>query len=120
MRDVQGMPRPDAFRGCEASDPAGDHMDKSPIPYWVAKKNVWPRLGAMALDMYPVPAMSDEAERIFSYTGHIVALRRRSLTNKPMEQLMRMESWLEQGIAQLDRIFWDGSYDRLLKHNSRT
>lgn len=77
-------------------------VDKSPIPYWVAKKNVWPELAAMALDIYSVPAMSDEPERIFSQTGHILAPRRRSLTSKSMEQLMCMKSWLKQGIAHLD------------------
>ncbi|KAL1590775.1 hypothetical protein WHR41_00979, partial [Cladosporium halotolerans] len=65
-------------------------VDKSPIPYWVAKKNVWPQLAAMALDIYSVPAMSDEPERIFSQTGHVLAPRRRSLTSKSMEQLMCM------------------------------
>lgn len=77
-------------------------VDKSPIPYWVAKKNVWPQLAAMALDIYSVPAMSDEPERIFSQTGHVLAPRRRSLTSKSMEQLMCMKSWLKQGVAHLD------------------
>jgi hypothetical protein len=46
--------------------------------------------------------MSDEPERIFSQTGHILAPRRRSLTSKSMEQLMCMKSWLKQGVAHLD------------------
>lgn len=37
-------------------------VDMPPIPYWVAKKSVWPELAAMALDIYSVPAMSDEPE----------------------------------------------------------
>lgn len=77
-------------------------VDMSPIPYWVAKKSVWPELAAMALDIYSVPAMSDEPERIFCQTGHILAPRRRSLTSKSMEQLMCMKSWLKQGVAHLD------------------
>ena len=56
----------------------------------------------MALDIYSAPAMSDEPERIFSQTGHILAPRRRSLTSKSMEQLMCMKSWLKQGVAHLD------------------
>jgi hypothetical protein len=82
----------------DRSLPAG----KSPIPYWVAKKNVWPQLAAMALDIFSVPAMSDEPEQIFSQTGHILAPRRRSLTSKSMEQLMCMRSWLKHGVAHLD------------------
>jgi hypothetical protein len=60
-------------------------VEKSRIPYWVAKKNVWPELAAMVLDVYSVPAMSDEPERIFSQTGHILAPGRRGLTSKSME-----------------------------------
>jgi hypothetical protein len=56
----------------------------------------------MALDIFSVLAMSDEPERIFSQTGHILAPRRRSLTSKSMEQLMCMRSWLKYGVAHLD------------------
>ena len=56
----------------------------------------------MALDIYSVPAMSDEPERIFLQTGHVLAPRRRSLMSKSMEQLMCMKSWLKQGVAHLD------------------
>jgi len=77
-------------------------VDKSRIPYWVAKKNVWPKLAVVALDIYSVLAMSEEPGRIFSQTGHILAPHRRSLTSKSMEQLMCMKSWLKQGIARLD------------------
>jgi hypothetical protein len=76
--------------------------DKLPIPYWIAKKNLWPQLAVMALDIYSVPAIHDEPEWIFSQIGHILAPRRRSLTSKSMEQLMCMKSWLKQGVAHLD------------------
>ena len=77
-------------------------VSKSPIPYWIDKKAVWPQLAAMALDVFSVPAMSDEPERIFSQTGHILSPRRRRLTSKSMQRLMCMKSRLEQGVAHLD------------------
>lgn len=49
-----------------------------------------------------MPAMSDEPERIFSQSGHLLSLRRRRLTSKSMQQLMCMKSWLKQGVAHLD------------------
>jgi hypothetical protein len=76
--------------------------NKSPIPYWIIKKNVWPQLAALGLDIYSESAMSDEPERIFSQTEHILALRCRSLTSKSMEQLVCTKSLLKQGVAHLD------------------
>ena len=77
-------------------------VNKSPISYWIEKKAVWPQLAAMSLDIFSVPAMSDEPERIFSQTGHILSPRRRRLTSKSMQRLMCMKSWMEQGVAHLD------------------
>lgn len=77
-------------------------VSKSPIPYWIDKKLVWPQLASMALDIFSVPAMSDEPERIFSQTGHILSPRRRCLTSKSMQRLMCMKSLLKQGVAHLD------------------
>lgn len=77
-------------------------VNKSPISYWIEKKAVWPQLAAMSLDIFSVLAMSDEPERIFSQTGHILSPRRRRLTSKSMQRLMCMKSWMEQGVAHLD------------------
>jgi hypothetical protein len=77
-------------------------VNESPISYWIDKRTVWPQLAAMALDIYSVPAMSDEPERIFSQSGHLLSPRRRRLTSKSMQQLMCMKSWLKQGVAHLD------------------
>jgi hypothetical protein len=77
-------------------------VNESPISYWIDKRIVWPQLAAMALDIYSVPAMSDEPERIFLQSGHLLSPRRRRLTSKSMQQLMCMKSWLKQGVAHLD------------------
>ena len=43
-----------------------DDSFKCPLTYWTAHKAKWPRLTRMALDIFSIPAMSDELERIFS------------------------------------------------------
>jgi hypothetical protein len=77
-------------------------VNKSPISYWIKKKAVKPQLAAMALYTFSVPAMSDEPERIFSQTGHILSPRRRRLISKSIQRLICMKSWLKQEVAHLD------------------
>jgi hypothetical protein len=67
-------------------------MNKSPISYWIERKAAWSQLAAMALDVFSVPAMSDEPERIFSQTGHILSPRRTRLTINSMQRLICMKS----------------------------
>lgn len=76
-------------------------VNKSPVSYWIEEKTVWPQLAAIALDVFSVPAMSDEPKRIFSQTEHILSPRRGRLTSKSMQRLMCMKSWLNQGVAHL-------------------
>lgn len=56
---------------------------ESPIPYWINKRNIWPQLAQMGLDIYATPAMSDEPERVFSIAGNALNPRRRCLTSDP-------------------------------------
>jgi hypothetical protein len=47
------------------------HVD-NPVAYWYDKRSVWPHLASFALDLFGVPAMSAEPERVFSSTGRMV------------------------------------------------
>ena len=44
----------------------------NPIAYWWSKRELYPRLSHMALDVFGIPAMSSEPERVFSVTGNMV------------------------------------------------
>ena len=75
----------------------------SPITYWISKRDVWPQLAQMALDVYSTPAMSDEPERKFSMAGNLLTPRRRVLKSDGVEQMLCLRSWQESGILQLDQ-----------------
>lgn len=75
----------------------------SPIPYWISKRDIWPQLTQMALDVYSTPAMSDEPERVFSMAGNLLQPRRRQLKSDGVEQMLCLKSWQKSGIIQLDR-----------------
>jgi hypothetical protein len=39
------------------------------VAYWYERHLIWPHLTQFALDLFSIPAMSIEAERVFSSTG---------------------------------------------------
>lgn len=64
----------------------------SPIRYWLARRKIWPQLAAMTLDIYAVPTMADEPERLFSQAGDAISPRRRRLSEDSVASLMCLKS----------------------------
>ena len=50
------------------------NKESSPITYWLG--TTWPQLAKLALDIYAIPVMSDEPERVYSTTGAAGAMGR--------------------------------------------
>ncbi|KJZ69950.1 hypothetical protein HIM_10658 [Hirsutella minnesotensis 3608] len=50
----------------------GDCLVENPIEYWLLRRRQYPRLSRMALDLFSIPAMSSEPERIFSLAGQML------------------------------------------------
>jgi len=73
----------------------------SPITYWIAMRKRWPRLARLALDIYSIPAMSDEPERIFSLTGCMVTDRRSRLKSDIVQASQCIRSWDSNEVIQL-------------------
>jgi hypothetical protein len=57
----------------------------------------------MALDIYSMPAMSDEPERVFSIAGNTLSPRRRCLKGDTMQEILCLRSWQDSGLINLDR-----------------
>lgn len=62
------------------------------IKYWLGRRKIWPQLAAMPLDIYAVPAMADEPERLFSQAGDAISPRRRRLSDDSVASLMCLKS----------------------------
>ena len=45
---------------------------EDPLEYWWSQHHNYPRLSRFALDIFGVPAMSSEPERVFSVAGHVI------------------------------------------------
>lgn len=80
-------------------------MDKttSPIDYWMGKTFTWPQLAGLALNVFAIPVMSDEPERVFSTTGHALSPRRRRLKDETIDHLMSVKAWSKAGLVKIDR-----------------
>src|SRR5882762_5366764 len=45
---------------------------EDPLEYWWSQRHNYPRLSRFAFDIFGVPAMSSEPERVFSVAGHAI------------------------------------------------
>lgn len=74
----------------------------SPIEYWLSKRQVWPQLAQLALNIYSAAPMSDEPERLFSEAGDILAPKRRQMTGQTLAQLLSLKKWQRDKLITLD------------------
>jgi hypothetical protein len=83
--------------------PKGLSRKDSPLQYWLSKRQQWPHLTALALNVYSVAVMSDEPERVFSITGKAITPQRRLLNDDKIGNLMCLKAWAKAGILTIDR-----------------
>ncbi|THY13776.1 hypothetical protein D6D02_04585 [Aureobasidium pullulans] len=71
-----------------------------PLEFWSKPriKHSYPRLSRMARDLFTIPAMSDEPERVFSSYGNMVTPQRGKLTGEAIEEAQCIKSWMRHGI----------------------
>ena len=70
------------------------------LTWWLEPKqrSRFPLLSKMAIDIYSVPAMSSEPERVFSKAKHTVSEQRNGLKAETIEMLECLKSWFRLGI----------------------
>lgn len=72
----------------------------SVMSWWTcpAQRSRFPLLSAMAIDIFSIPAMSSEAERVFSGVKHTISDERASLHIDTIEALECLKSWFRANI----------------------
>ena len=73
------------------------HIDNS-VAYWYKRRLVWPHLARFALDLFSIPAMSAEAERVFSSTGRMVRPDRGCLKSDVIGAAACLRQWDRSGV----------------------
>ena len=89
---------------CWISEPPNPAI-LNPISYWVENRRRWPRLARMALDIFAIPAMSSDPERIFSLSGDMVSPKRNALQAETVGAAQCLKSWDSNGIFNILRAF---------------
>lgn len=79
--------------------------------YWQAQESKFPTLGFVARAVYGVPASQIEVERLFSVAGHLTALRRASMADETLNELVM----INQNWPSDPRIPLPATWDELLE-----
>ncbi|KAG9516583.1 MAG: Uncharacterized protein AUREO_060260 [Aureobasidium pullulans] len=68
-----------------------------PLEYWTSKhaSSQWPRLSRLAVDIFTIPAMSDDPERTFSSAGLMVRPHRGLLKDDSITETQYLKNWLK-------------------------
>jgi hypothetical protein len=77
------------------SDVAMEQLHHNPLQWWLepTQRTRFPALSKMAIDVLSIPAMSAEAERLFSSAKLDVTDQRNSLSIQTLEVLQCLKSW---------------------------
>lgn len=90
----------------EQPDRSYSSVDSS-TKFWLARRKICPQLTAIALDIYAVPAMADEPERLFSQAGDAISPHRRRLSDNTVASLVSLKSWQSSGIITIDKSLFE-------------
>jgi hypothetical protein len=104
---TQRAPLPSATRDeytewLATTDP-GDCLVDNPTQYWLLRRRQYPRLSRMAIDLFSIPAMSSEPERIFSLAGQMVTAQRGRLRADIIGAAQCISSWEKSGVIQISK-----------------
>jgi hypothetical protein len=93
----------DEYTAWIATADPGDCSVDDPIQYWLLRRRQYPHLSRMAIDLFSIPAMSSEPERIFSLAGHMVTAQRGRLQADIIGAAQCISSWERSGAIQISK-----------------
>ena len=95
--DQQDSSAFDAFISATPTRINNDHL----LTWWNAPHNN-PALKQQALDLFSIPAMSTEIERVFSSTRMLLSAQRQRINEESIEESELLRHWWQQGIGKDD------------------
>ncbi|KAH0223992.1 hypothetical protein KCV06_g10440, partial [Aureobasidium melanogenum] len=74
-----------------------------PLEYWTSNTThaQWPRLSRLAIDIFTIPAMSDDPERTFSSAGLMVRPHRGQLNDSSVTETQCLKNWLKGDVVTM-------------------
>ncbi|KJZ69914.1 hypothetical protein HIM_10699 [Hirsutella minnesotensis 3608] len=71
-----------------------------PLEWWHQHQLEYPVLYRMALDLFSIPGMSAECERVFSQTKRLITDERNNLSEDTVEADQLQKQWLSRGLVE--------------------
>ena len=81
-------------------DPNRDPIASDPLRYWWKRRNDYPRLSRLALDLLSIPTMSADCQRLFSVAGHMVSPLRTRLEASTIGISQTLRSWVRNRLIE--------------------
>lgn len=95
--------RRDEYAEWVATTDPGVCLVDDPIQYWLLRRRQYPRLSRMAIDLFSVPAMPSEPERIFSLAGQMVTTQRGWLKADLIGAAQCISLWEKSEVIQISK-----------------
>lgn len=75
--------------------------ESSGLEWWLEprQQHAYPDLSRLAIDIFSIPPMSAEAERVFSGTRRTISWERASLSAHTIERLECLKNWLKSKLS---------------------
>jgi hAT family C-terminal dimerisation region len=88
-------------RWTNSAVPKQDKHVKNPIRWWWNRRFEYPVLYRIAMDIFSIPAMSSECERVFSQLRRLITFERTRLGDDTVESDECQKHWLASGCLAL-------------------
>ena len=75
-----------------------DSSEMEIIQWWYNKRDLWPMLSKMALDIFSIPSMSADAEPLFSSGKLVLRDTRSRLSAESVAALECLKLWEKEGV----------------------
>ena len=75
-----------------------DKKIKDPLTWWLQHESDYPVLSKMAMDLFSIPAMSSECERVFSQAKKLITDERNRLGHSTVQGDECQKQWLKTGL----------------------
>lgn len=70
------------------------------IEWWFTQRNRWPTLTKLAVEIFSIPAMSDDIERVFSGARRTISWERSKLNPETVEAIECLASWFPYSLEK--------------------
>ncbi|EXU95020.1 hAT family dimerization domain protein [Metarhizium robertsii] len=91
---------PDEMDELQGAVDASFSRVRDPVNFWILHRSRWPRLSRMALEIYGIPPIEADNERLYSKCGDMVTKKRNRLSANIIGAAQCLRQWDEDGIIE--------------------